>query len=391
MAAAGSLAFGAGALVVTAVFDARFRSAGRDEFRQFVGVDLAWLAGWVASAAVGAILLLRRPRTSDRLVVLRVGGDDRRRGRVRGVWALRPARPARVAARGSGSRRLPRTRSSSSAFMLLALVCSLTPDGQYLSDRWRRASHVMIGASMVWIGLRLIGSEPPGGAVRFGREPLGGHIGRPGLRHLVAATLSNTLVLAAAISLVVRFRRTKGDARRQMLWIADRGRAGPCADCDRVRGRVHGSGRAPQPCGRGAGRARSVGVGLAVTRYHLYDVERILSRAVTYLIVTGLLVGTYLALVFVVARLVGQAADRSPTATTVATLIAVAAARPVYGSVRDTLDRRFQRRRYEALNQVPGLRCRSQPGPGRRGGSPARPRRPHLARRVPGRETELVG
>jgi signal transduction histidine kinase len=95
-----------------------------------------------------------------------------------------------------------------------------------------------------------------------------------------------------------------------------------------------------------------IGAGLAVTRYRLYDVDQILSRAVTYLIVTGLVIGTYAAVVYVVARAVGQAVGRSPTAITVATLVAAAAARPLYAAVRDAIDRRFQRRRYEALRRV---------------------------------------
>jgi signal transduction histidine kinase len=66
-------------------------------------------------------------------------------------------------------------------------------------------------------------------------------------------------------------------------------------------------------------------------------------------------VGTYVAVVFVVARAVGQAADRSPAAITVATLAAAAAARPVYSAVQDRIDRRFQRRRYEALRRVRAL------------------------------------
>ena len=95
-----------------------------------------------------------------------------------------------------------------------------------------------------------------------------------------------------------------------------------------------------------------VGAGLAVTRYHLYDVDRILSRAVTYLIVTGLVVATYVAVVFVLAGAIDQAVNRSPAATTAATLAAVVVARPAYDAVRDALDRRFQRRRYEAVRQV---------------------------------------
>ena len=95
-----------------------------------------------------------------------------------------------------------------------------------------------------------------------------------------------------------------------------------------------------------------IGAGLAVSRYHLYDVDRILSRAITYLIVTSCVAGTYLAVVVVVAYAIGQAANRSMIATTAGTLAAIVAARPIYDAVRDELDRRFQRGRYEAIRQV---------------------------------------
>jgi small-conductance mechanosensitive channel len=82
-----------------------------------------------------------------------------------------------------------------------------------------------------------------------------------------------------------------------------------------------------------------VSAALAVSRYHLYDVDRILSRAVTYVIVSTLLIGAYVAVVVVLARAFGQAVNRSPTATTLGTLVAAAAARPVYMAVRDAVDR----------------------------------------------------
>jgi DNA-binding NarL/FixJ family response regulator len=66
-------------------------------------------------------------------------------------------------------------------------------------------------------------------------------------------------------------------------------------------------------------------------------------------------IGAYVAVVFVVARVVGQAVERSPTAITIATLVAAAAARPVYAAVRDAVDQRFQKRRYEALRMVRAL------------------------------------
>ena len=80
--------------------------------------------------------------------------------------------------------------------------------------------------------------------------------------------------------------------------------------------------------------------------------ERILSRAVSYLLVSAVLGTLYAAVVVFVARGVGQAAGRSQVAVALATLGVATAARPVYRTVQDTVDRRFNRRRYDAVHRV---------------------------------------
>ena len=237
-------------------------------------------------------------------------------------------------------------------FVVLALVCSLTPDGRYLSDRWRMVSRVMVGASCVWLALRVISPEPleePFVSVENPWAVTGIDLGPV---RLVAATVSNAAVLAAAVSLIVRFRGSEGEARRQLLWIATAAVPVPLLLAVAFISAYAHNDVVLNLAAAGIVALVPVGAGLAVARYHLYDVDRILSRAATYVSVTGLVIGLYIAAVVVVARVIGQTVEQSPTATTVATLVAVAAARPVYGAVRDALDRRFQRRRYDALRQV---------------------------------------
>lgn len=342
---------GVASLLVVAVFDARVRDAGREEFQQLADAGPVYVAAWVASAVVGATLLVRRPThpigwlfAALATTIVALGVSE-----AYGLYGLSVERGSLP---GAAAAAVIANSIFVVWFVLVALVCSLTPDGRYLSGRWRMASRAMVGASCVWLGLRLISPEPldePFSSVENPWAVTGIDLGAV---RLVAATMNNVLVLAAAVSLVIRFRRAEGDTRRQLLWVATAAVPMPAliavafvaavTDQDVVLNLTFAALVVLVP----------VGAGLAVTRYHLYDVDRILSRAVRYLIVTGLIVGMYVAVVFVVARTVGQAADRSPTATTVATLVAVAAARPVYGAVRDALDRRFQRRRYEALRQV---------------------------------------
>ncbi|HEY3833375.1 MAG TPA: histidine kinase [Acidimicrobiia bacterium] len=158
--------------------------------------------------------------------------------------------------------------------------------------------------------------------------------------------------MVAVVSIIVRFRRARGDARLQLRWMVVAAVPFPVLLALAFAAAVAGNDWLLSVAVAGFVVLLPVGAGLAVTRYHLFDVDRILSRAVTYLIVTGLLVASYVVVVLVVARALGEIARQSATATTLATLVAAGAARPVYVAVRDAIDRRFLRRRYDALHQV---------------------------------------
>ncbi len=89
--------------------------------------------------------------------------------------------------------------------------------------------------------------------------------------------------------------------------------------------------------------------GVAILRYHLYDIDRIISRTTSYAIVTGLLLGTYAVVVTVVLHALP---DSSNLAVAAATLTAAAVARPAIRRVQSTVDRRFDRARYDQLRTV---------------------------------------
>jgi hypothetical protein len=88
-----------------------------------------------------------------------------------------------------------------------------------------------------------------------------------------------------------------------------------------------------------------VAIGIAVLRYRLYDIDRIISRTVAYAIVTGLLVGVYAGLVLLATHLLRV---HTPVAVAAATLTAAALFNPVRRRVQRRVDRRFNRARYDA-------------------------------------------
>jgi predicted PurR-regulated permease PerM len=84
---------------------------------------------------------------------------------------------------------------------------------------------------------------------------------------------------------------------------------------------------------------------VAILKYRLYDIDRIISRTLAYAIVTGLLIGVYAGLVLLATQVLGR---QSPVAVAVATLAGAALFNPVRRRVQHAVDRRFNRARYDA-------------------------------------------
>ena len=96
-------------------------------------------------------------------------------------------------------------------------------------------------------------------------------------------------------------------------------------------------------------------MGVAIFRYRLYEIDRIVSRTLAYAVVTGLLVGVYIRLVLLATRILDFASAESVAA---ATLAAVALFAPVRHRVQRIVDRRFNRARYDADRTVTAFSAR---------------------------------
>jgi hypothetical protein len=99
----------------------------------------------------------------------------------------------------------------------------------------------------------------------------------------------------------------------------------------------------------GLGLALPLAIGVAILRYRLYAIDRIISRTVAYAIVTGLLAGVYTGLVLLATRVLSV---HTPVAVAVATLAAAALFSPLRQRVQRVVDRRFNRARYDADQTV---------------------------------------
>ena len=96
-------------------------------------------------------------------------------------------------------------------------------------------------------------------------------------------------------------------------------------------------------------------IGVAILKYRLYDIDRIISRTLAYAIVTGLLIGVYAGLVLLATRVLSF---HTPLAVAAATLAAAALFSPLRRRVQLGVDRRFNRARYDADQTVAAFAAR---------------------------------
>jgi hypothetical protein len=96
-------------------------------------------------------------------------------------------------------------------------------------------------------------------------------------------------------------------------------------------------------------------MGVAILKYRLFDIDRILSRTLGYAIVTGLLVGVYAGIVLLATQVVSVT---TPVAVAASTLAAAALFNPLRRRVQRLVDRRFNRARYDADTAVAAFAAR---------------------------------
>ena len=90
-------------------------------------------------------------------------------------------------------------------------------------------------------------------------------------------------------------------------------------------------------------------ISFAILKYHLYDIDRLISRTLSYTLVTGILVGVYAGVVLLATRVLPLS---SPVAVAGATLAAAALFSPLRRRVQQMVDHRFNRARYDADRAV---------------------------------------
>jgi hypothetical protein len=156
----------------------------------------------------------------------------------------------------------------------------------------------------------------------------------------LATGVGPLVFLAGAVAMVVRFRRSGQEQRQQLKWFLY---ASAVAAVVVFAASYFTSN--PLPAFEITVPLIPAAVGIAILKYRLYDIDRLISRTLAYAIVTGLLVGVYAALVIVATEVLKFSA---PPAVAVATLAAAALFNPLRRRVQRAVDKRFNRIRYDA-------------------------------------------
>jgi len=242
--------------------------------------------------------------------------------------------------------------------VLLGLAILLFPDGRPPSRRWRWVLRLYLAAGSVWMAgaLTVAANAIIGHDVRVDAggnlltmDPGGSAVWWNALEIAFFSVLG-VCWLASLAGQVVRWRRSSDERRQQLKWllfgsvVSVVGLALTLPLSSRsgflgVLGTVGFAGIFALPAS----------IGVAVLKYRLYDIDRIISRTLAYAIVTGLLIGLYAALVLLVTQVLRF---HSTVAVAAATLAAAALFNPLRRRVQRAVDRRFNRARYDADRTV---------------------------------------
>jgi hypothetical protein len=341
-------------------FDHLTLDAGRPELAQLNASTIPYLLAIVVAATVGAVLASRLPRHPVGWLLLGLGlavtGSGVADGYARYGLVARPG--ALPAARWVA---IYSPATTIIGLALVGFVLLLTPTGSLPSPRWRWWARVQVAAPAVFVMALTVGPGlviPP---YESAVEP----VSIPALAGTVVVAIVAAFFLTVAGlvvgagSLVARFRGARGVERQQLRWLA------LAAALTGVGAAVVGIGMA---IGATAAPLFAAGLclmllplatGAAILRYRLYDLDRIISRTLAYGLLTVLLGGSYAVVALGLGELIGR---DSSLVVAAATLAVAASFQPVRRRVQAAVDRRFNRRRYDAAQTIAafGDRLRQQ-------------------------------
>jgi hypothetical protein len=232
------------------------------------------------------------------------------------------------------------------AYSLILPVVALTfPHGRVPSPRWRWPSGLAIGALVTAATLVVLKPGAIEGSASM--NPFGVDIlpewlsGLAGPLNVIGSLLIAVLGVAAVIT---RYRRGSGLERQQLRWLL----AAVLAAAIPLAISIVGGGVGWVVLTFPGLILIPVSVWIAVTRHRLYEIDRLLSRGVSWAVLSGLLVAVYVGAVLVLQGVLGRVAQGETLAVAGSTLVAAALFQPLRRRIQAAMDHRFNRTRYDS-------------------------------------------
>jgi len=230
----------------------------------------------------------------------------------------------------------------------------LFPTGRLLSARWRPVAVAAAAAIVGITALSALKETLQDEKTYSVRNPIGlAGVQDPG-QSAVGAVLFGLLLVcmvAAGLSLVLRFRRAQGVERQQLKWFTYAGALmilsasaseyllPDSADVEVLAGLI----LALVP----------VAAGIAILRYRLYDIDRLINRTLVYGLLTAILGLVYAGAVLLLGELFGGIGGEPPSGAVAGATLAVAALfQPARRRIQQAVDRRFNRAKYNAATTI---------------------------------------
>jgi hypothetical protein len=248
------------------------------------------------------------------------------------------------------------------ALTAFALLLLLFPDGQLPSPRWRPVAWGMVAwcaVIMAFLALYPGLISTPKLDNPFGLSGDAGEAMRRLQASPIVPLITIPLFLASASAPLVRFRHARAEQRQQLKWFAYAvGLVGVLL--------VLPGSLFPGWANDVRGIVIVVGVwgiaaaiGIAVLRYRLYDIDRLINRTLVYGLLTALLGGVYAGSVLVLGQVFGGFGGQLPSWAVAGTTLAVAALfQPARRRIQQAVDRRFNRRKYNTAKTIQAFSTR---------------------------------
>jgi len=230
------------------------------------------------------------------------------------------------------------------ALAVSPVIHVLFPDGRLLSRRW---------AGVIWLALGSMALDMA--AIAAAAWPLRGpELDPPPPLALVGLAGFGVAEAGSLTAMAIRLRRAKGDEREQIKWFLYAGSFVILGITVEV-----ALGVPITIASWLGGMVVPFAIAVALFKYRLYDIDRLINRTLVYGLLTALLGSIYAAAVLVLGHVFGGVANNPPSwAVAGATLAVATLFQPARRRIQQAVDRRFNRRRYDAAKTIEAFSAR---------------------------------